>query len=101
MIKHELTNRDYVNILKFYHMIIPTSNRLIKFQAEKIMAEKLCRCIKKIDTKYEPKSISICSKTVFNNKGLLRGKFSCKTKRFVTIKKMNKTYKRKTYKRKS
>ena len=91
-----LTNKDYIDILQFYKMTIPKSKRLVQFQAEKIMAEKLCKCIKKIDTKYEPKAISICSKSVFNNKGLTRGKFSCKTKRFVTFKKMarNKTYKK-------
>ena len=36
----ELTNKDYVSILKFYNLRIPKSKRLLSIQAEKIMAEK-------------------------------------------------------------
>ena len=45
----ELTNKEYVSILKYYNINIPKSKRLLKKRAEKIMAEKLCKCIKKID----------------------------------------------------
>lgn len=82
---NELTKKDYVNILKFYKMDIPKSVRLLKIQAEKILAEKLCKCIKKLDTEFEEKAIAICSKAIFNNKNLQRGKFSCKGKRSVKI----------------
>jgi len=82
---NKLTKKDYINILKFYKMDIPKSMRLLKIQAEKILAEKLCKCIKKLDTEFEEKSIAICSKTIFNNKNLQRGNFQCKGKRSVKI----------------
>ena len=74
----QLTNNDYINILKFYNIEIPKSKRLLKKHAENIMAQKLCKCIKKVDINNEPKSIGICTKTIFNNKGYTRGKFTCK-----------------------
>ena len=58
-------------------------------QAEKIMAQKLCKCIKKVDPIYETKSIGICTKTIFNRKGLTRGQFQCKKKQSVKFRKTN------------
>ena len=86
----QLTRRDYVSILEFYKINIPKSNRLLKIQAEKIMSEKLCKCIKKLDPENETKSIGICTKTIFNNKGSTRGNFKCKTKKFVNFRKTDK-----------
>jgi hypothetical protein len=83
----ELTNNDYVSILKYYKINIPRSKRLLKKQAEKIMAEKLCKCIKKIDPTNEAKSIGICTKTIFNRKGYTRGTFQCKKKQSVKFRK--------------
>jgi len=83
----ELTNTDYTNILLFYKMRIPKSKRLLKQQAEKILANKLCKCIKKLDPENEAKSIGICTRTIFNNKGFKRNNFSCKTKRYVKFSK--------------
>lgn len=79
----ELTNKEYISILKYYNMPIPKSKRLLKKQAEAIMAEKLCRCIKKVDNqiKNEAKSIAICSKTLFKNRGYNLNKFTCRKKR--------------------
>lgn len=91
----ELTNKDYISILKYYKLNIPKSKRLLKKQAEKIMAEKLCKCIKKIDPENEAKSIGICTKTIFNRKGYSRGQFQCKKKLTVKFRKTNK-YKNKT-----
>lgn len=96
----QLTRADYVSILEFYKINIPKSNRLLKIQAEKIMAEKLCKCIKKLDPENETKSIGICTKTIFNNKGYTRGNFKCKTKKFVNFRKTNKN-KNKTDKNKT
>jgi hypothetical protein len=95
----ELTNKDYVSILKYYNLNIPRSKRLLKKQAEHIMAEKLCKCIKKIDTINEAKSIGICTKTIFNRKGYTRGQFQCKKKQSVKFRKTNKS-KNKTRKNK-
>ena len=90
--KMNMHNSDYIQILKYYNGPIPKSKRLVQEEAEKILSLKLCRCIKKIDsyTKNEPRSIGICTKTIFNRKGLTRGKFKCKGKRYV---KFNKTRK--------
>jgi hypothetical protein len=82
-----LTNKDYVSILKYYNLNIPKSKRLLKKQAENIMSEKLCKCIKKIDPTNEAKSIGICTKTIFNRKGYTRGQFQCKKKQTVKFRK--------------
>jgi len=88
-----MNNNDYIQILNYYKQDIPKSKQLIQTNAEKILAEKLCRCIKKVDnfTDNEPKSIGICSKTIFNRKNLTRGKFTCKGKREVSFKKTRKS----------
>jgi hypothetical protein len=85
-----LTNKDYISILNYYNINIPKSKILIRKQAEKIMAEKLCKCIKKIDKDNEAKSIGICTKTIFNRKGYSRGQFQCKKKQTVKFRKKNK-----------
>lgn len=81
----ELSITDYINILKLYKINIPQSRQLIKKKAEKILNDKLCKCIKKIDPKNEKKSIAICTKTLFNNRGLKRGRFTCTGKRIINI----------------
>ena len=83
----ELTINDYKHILEFYKKPIPKSKRLLKMQAEKILANKLCRCIKKIDKQNEARSIGICTKTVINNKGFKRGKFTCKKRETIQLNK--------------
>ena len=65
----QLNTKDYKNILEFYNKPIPKSQRLLKNQAEGLLADKLCKCIKKIDTKKESIAIGICTKSVINNKG--------------------------------
>ena len=85
----KLTNNDYKQILEFYNEHIPKSNRLTKIAAEKILAEKLCRCIKKVDKdkENEGRAIGICTKTIFNTKGYTRSKFKCKGKATIKFKK--------------
>jgi hypothetical protein len=93
----ELTNKDYISILKYYNMTIPKSKRLLKKQAESIMAEKLCRCIKKVDKqiKNEAKSIGICSKTLFKKRDYSLKKFTCRKNRTIKFSRsrLNKTKK--------
>ena len=93
----ELRENDYIKILKFYKKSIPKTYRLLKLQAENIIANKLCRCIKKVDKKNESRSIGICTKTIINNKGYTRGKFKCRKKTSIQLKKNtnNKTKRRK------
>jgi hypothetical protein len=89
----ELTTNDYKHILAFYNKPIPKSKRLLKIQAEKLLATKLCKCIKKVDKQNEARSIGICTKTIINNKGFTRGKFTCKKRQSVTLKKRSVTRK--------
>jgi hypothetical protein len=88
----QLTNNDYKHILEFYNKPIPKSMRLLKMQSNKIIATKLCKCIKKFDKKKEARAIGICTKTIINSKGFIRGKFTCKKKQTIALKK-NKTTK--------
>jgi hypothetical protein len=83
----ELNNDDYKKILEYYKKPIPKSSRLLKKTAIKILASKLCKCIKKVDPINEAKSIGICTKSVINRKGLSRGKFTCKKKETISLKK--------------
>jgi hypothetical protein len=91
---HKLTMLDYTNILNFYKKKIPNSARILKLHAEHILGEKLCRCIKKLGPANEARSIGICTKSVINNKGFTRGKFSCKKKQHVTLSKRKTVKKR-------
>jgi hypothetical protein len=91
----ELSNNDYKQILEYYNEAIPKSNRLLKINAKKIISTKLCRCIKKADKQNEARAIGICTKTIINNKGFTRGKFKCKGKSSIELKKKNKTRKSK------
>ena len=72
--------KDYIKILKYYNINIPQSRKVIKNKANKILSRKLCRCIKKLGTEHEARSIGICTKTIFNSKNLKRGSFKCKGK---------------------
>jgi len=87
----ELNNNDYKRILEFYNKTIPKSKRLLKQQAEKLIVTKLCRCIKKVDKENEARAIGICTKTIINNKGYTRGKFTCKKKGTITLKRKKNT----------
>lgn len=93
-----LSYADSMNILHFYKVKIPTSKKDIRNAAEHIMATKLCRCIKKLDPNNESRSIGICTKTIFNSKGLTRGKFNCKKKGSVQFNRTRKVKKMKNTK---
>jgi hypothetical protein len=86
----KITDDDYKKILEFYKISIPKSKILLKKKVEKILAIKLCRCIKKVDIENEARSIGICTKSVLNRKGLTRGKFKCKGKQSVSFSKTRK-----------
>lgn len=93
----ELTYNDYTNILKYYNNPIPKSKRVLKQQANKLIVENLCRCIKKFDKKNESRAIGICTRAVINNKGFTRkNKFTCKKPYTISlVKNHNKTKKHK------
>ena len=76
---YELNNKDYLAILKYYNI---NSDGMKKIErqntAKDVLANKLCRCIKKISTSKESQSISICKNSIFTKKGLTVGRFNCK-----------------------
>jgi hypothetical protein len=91
-----LTEEDYVKILTYYKKNIPNSKKLLKLKAEKILRNKLCRCIKKLDPVNEARSIGICSKSVLNSKGATHGKFNCTGKKpFLILQKFKHNTKKK------
>jgi hypothetical protein len=90
----KLTINDYKKILNYYNEPLPKSKHLAKINAENILSTKLCRCIKKVDKNNEPLAIGICTKTIFNKKGYTRGKFTCKGKGTIKIKKTSKNTRR-------
>jgi hypothetical protein len=82
-----LTNKDYKSILKFYNKKISSSSKINKQKAEKILATKLCRCIKSIGIRDENKATRICTSKIFQTKGLRRGRFTCKKRQNVQVRK--------------
>lgn len=96
---NKITNKEYVKILEYYKLPIPKTRTLTKLAAEKILVEKLCRCIKKLDVEYKARSIGICTKTIFNRKGYTRGKITCKGRKSVSFYKTKKTRKNKKKKK--
>jgi hypothetical protein len=78
--------KDYRAILNFYGINNKSlNNENIKKKAEKILAEKLCKCIKKVNKNDEKKSIAICRSSVLHRKGIDMYKFSCKKKSMFKI----------------
>lgn len=90
-----LNQSDYIKILNYYGIAFSPkdSSKTIKNKAETILAEKLCKCIKKVkksdsedagsddndnQSESESKAIAICSNSIFEKKGLERGLFDCK-----------------------
>lgn len=103
----ELSNNDCLSILKYYK--VNTKNMSKKKYcnlAEKYLANKLCRCIKKVG-KYNnlrgknPQAIAICKNSVLKKKGLTTGRFKCqgksrkigKARKIGKVRKINKTLK--------
>jgi hypothetical protein len=85
-----LTKNDYIKVLEYYRLPVPKTSALLRKKAESILSLKLCRCIKKVSPENEPKAIGVCTRTIFNRKGLQRKSFKCTKGRFVNIDKMKK-----------
>ena len=81
-----LTRNDYQSILSYYDINYTNmSLKQLRESAEEILANKLCRCIKKVDPKVEKKSVPICRKSVLGRKGINIYGFHCKNKPRFTI----------------
>ncbi len=92
-----LTKLDYIKILDYYNVSVPKKKTDMKSTAEDILVNKLCRCIKKVSPKDEARGIGICTRSIFNKKGLVRGSFKCKkSSKKVTFKKRRNRETRKT-----
>ena len=78
----KLTKEDYIKILDFYKISYKNDKfNSLKRKAENVLADKLCRCIKKVKTPEdinESRAIGICKNSVLNKKNLTVGRFSCK-----------------------
>ena len=99
----KLSRKDYITILKYYKIDVSNDAKLkyIQEKAEQILAEKLCRCIKKVhnqdskkvkirDTK-EARAIAICQNSILTKKKLKINRFTCKKKPKFLSKKGSKT----------
>ncbi len=77
-----LSKTDYKKVLQFYNKPIPRSTKDLKNNAEKILVDKLCRCIKKVKKstgdKNENRSIGICKDSVLHKKKVGIHGFTCK-----------------------
>jgi len=78
-----LTDSDYKTILKYYNIDFnKLKKREIKKKAENVLADKLCKCIKRVGYKStdETRAIQICRNKVIAEKNLNIYKFTCKNK---------------------
>ena len=94
----DLTKEDYIQILNYYNIPIKkTATSYVKALAEKIIAKKLCSCIKKVPNANNPESraIGICNYSVLQRKHLKINGFTCKKKMAL---KSSKTSKHKLFK---
>lgn len=80
-----LTKKDYEKILKYYGVDIPnkTPLRKIRQNAEQLLANKLCRCIKGVGynkgvIKRVNNPIAVCSNAVLTRRGLTYSRITCK-----------------------
>ena len=97
----KLTRADYIKILHHYQGDRATrkNKKSVKERAHRILAQKLCRCIKSSDDgakgkKDEGRRIGYCTKSIFNRKGLRQHGFRCKTKNGKMTRDVTKTVKR-------
>lgn len=88
----KLTRGDYIKILHHYQpgsrkvrrSMTSISTKTAKERAHRILAEKLCQCIKPPHASAptdEGRRIAYCTRSIFNNKGLRRHGFRCKNSR--------------------
>ena len=84
----KLTRGDYIKILHHYQPETRkvSSSRMstttVKNIAHRILAEKLCRCLKKVSRSSnidEGRRIAYCTRSIFNNRGMRQHGFRCKT----------------------
>ena len=90
---NKISKQDYERILKYYKIKVPNSLAEMKKKAENVLADKLCKCIKKVGMHDESRAIAICTEQVINKKNIQRRKFSCKKRKSISISKSKKNRK--------
>ena len=85
----QLSRRDYLDILDYYNINVKKKDiNFLKEKVEKLVANKLCKCIKSVNNKVknERKSIAICNNSVLKRKSLKIKRFSCKKMKLLSKK---------------
>lgn len=89
-----LSKQDYRQLLEYYAIQTKSNASLssLKKAAEKIIAQKLCSCVKKVPNKNNPESraIGICNYSIIQRKNLKINGFTCKKKMRLKTSKTNK-----------
>jgi len=100
-----LSNNDYIKIVKNYGIVLPktkkgtTNINKTKKLAKKILADKLCTCIKKVTRTSklrESGAIAICNKSIFTRRNIKHFRFTCKKRNKLLNKKGTKNALEKT-----
>ena len=89
----ELSSMEYKKIAQFYNIPKP-SDKTYKEIAEDVLAGKLCKCIKKVQSRQkvlEKAAIGVCRESIFKNRGVDFYNFKCKTGQKLISKKGTKT----------
>ena len=97
-----LTQKDFIAILQYYDKKIPSSTKKLKEEAEKLLSQKLCRCIKKVKKSQkitESQSTGICKTSVLHKKNVAIHGFQCKKNKGFRKFPNSKTMKMKKYKK--
>lgn len=87
----KLTRKDYETILRYYNVPFDKTTKMenVKREAEKVLSDKLCRCIKKVTEKPHPdgekRAIALCKVSILHKKGLTDMGFGCKKQKGITI----------------
>ena len=82
----KLTRTEYIDILEHYGVNFSKSLpiKYLRKMVEELIAQKMCRCIKKVKNKYEDynesRAIGICNYSIVNWKKLKINGFTCKKK---------------------
>lgn len=79
--KLRLNHADYKKILAYYKINVPqgTSFAALKRKAGDALIKKICKCTKKLKSKFrETKAVGVCTVSVLKKKNLMYHRFTCK-----------------------
>ena len=89
-----LSKQDYKQLLNYYNIQTKNNASLssLKKAAEKIIAQKLCSCVKKVPNKNQPESraIGICNYSIIQRKNLKINGFTFKKNMSIKTSSTNK-----------